>query len=145
MLLLYKVINAKQLKEKYRIKIEQSYNKNAEKINKILKKVLDKRNAELLIGLLKKEDYDAIVDNARMISKSTKIKAFKKKPIHTVKNIILFGIEKFYRIVICPKKYKKFIAVEAPDGTGKTTFIDELCVRLAEMFEIGRASCRERV
>ena len=32
------------------------------------------------------------------------------------------------------KKYKKFIAVEAPDGTGKTTFIDELCVRLAEMF-----------
>lgn len=134
MLLLYKVINAKQLKEKYRIKIERSYNKNAEKINKILKKVLDKRNAELLIGLLKKEDYDAIVDNARMISKSTKIKAFKKKPIHTVKNIILFGIEKFYRIVICPKKYKKFIAVEAPDGTGKTTFIDELCVRLAEMF-----------
>lgn len=42
--------------------------------------------------------------------------------------------EKVYRIGICPKKYRKMIALEAPDGTGKTTFIDALTVMLAETF-----------
>lgn len=49
--------------------------------------------------------------------------------------------EKVYRIGICPKKYRKMIALEAPDGTGKTTFIDALTVMLAETFVCDIEKC----
>lgn len=68
------------------------------------------------------------------LEETSKKIAFKKHPISTVVNVMRFLNEKVYRIGICPKKYRKMIALEAPDGTGKTTFIDALTVMLAETF-----------
>ena len=35
---------------------------------------------------------------------------------------------------MCPRKFWRFIAVEAPDGTGKTTFIDSLVTELRRYY-----------
>lgn len=134
MLLLYKVIGCKELKGKYILKIDESYNNNSEHINTILRSVLDEKESRIIINALKEKNYAQILAHSKRISKVTKKIAFRKRPVETSCNIIRFWIEKWYRIGICPKRYRKFIAVEAPDGTGKTTFINELCVVLAKMF-----------
>lgn len=133
-LLLYKVIGCKELKEKYRKKIESGYEKDAVMIDQILITVLGNTVGNKVVESLKSKNYDWIVNHAIELSKESKKIAFKSKPFYTAVNIVKFMVEKFYRIVICPKRFRKFIAVEAPDGTGKTTFIEELCVLLAQIF-----------
>lgn len=134
MLLLYKVIGVKQLKQRYQDKISVGYEKNREKIKEILFAILGENLANTICEKLDACDYDWIVKHAADISKKSKSIALNKHPIRTTKNIFIFLLEKFYRIGICPKKYRKLIVFEAPDGTGKSTFIDALTVMLAETF-----------
>ena len=134
MLLLYKVIGVGELKECYKDKILNIYQKNEDHFNNILYFVFDNKLASGISNHIKQNDFDWIVKKHRRLSKSSKNKAFLRNPLKTICNILCFLSEKFYRIVVCPKKYRKIIAVEAPDGTGKTTFINLLTEVLAECF-----------
>lgn len=134
MLLLYKVIGAKQLKQRYRDKITDGYSHCKSEIKKILSNILGKELSNSICEKLDSSDYEWIVSHARDISRKSKAIAFKKHPLKTCANMVAFFIEKLYRIGLCPKKYRKLIALEAPDGTGKSTFIDALTVTLAETF-----------
>ena len=134
MLLLYNVIGCRELKKKYRDKISERFLQNRLHILKILEKVFDKNMADIICAHLDQSDFEWIIQNARCLSKHSKVNAFKKRPIYTTRNVISFFKEKVYRIAVCPRKIRKMIAVEAPDGTGKTTFIDLLAVKLAECF-----------
>jgi len=60
--------------------------------------------------------------------------AFKKNPLKTVKNSFKFYWEKIYRIVLRYSKYSKVFSVMAPDGGGKTTFLDALIERIEFCF-----------
>ena len=134
MLLLYKVIASKQLKERYIEKISKIYSESKEHTDDIIKYAMGEKLGSTIISYLENGQYDKIVKMAKQISKTTKRKAFFRRPFFTMWHIIKFWCEKLYRIGWCPKKYRKMIAVEAPDGTGKTTFIDGLTVTLAELF-----------
>ena len=134
MLLLYKVIGAKELKQRYRDKISAGYKSCKNEIRDILVEVLGSDLAQKVCSKVEADEYEWIVDHSKVISRTSKKIAFKKHPISTVVNVMRFLNEKVYRIGICPKKYRKMIALEAPDGTGKTTFIDALTVMLAETF-----------
>ena len=134
MLLLYKVIASKQLKERYVEKISKIYSESKEHTDDIIKYAMGENLGSTIISYLENGQYDKIIKMAKQISKTTKRKAFFRRPFFTMWHIIKFWCEKLYRIGWCPKKYRKMIAVEAPDGTGKTTFIDGLTVTLAELF-----------
>lgn len=134
MLLLYKVIGAKELKNRYRNKITEGYKKWSVEVKAILVDVLGNNLAIQLCGKLECNDYEWIVKHSAEISRTSKKVAFVKHPFKTVKCILAFLGEKTYRIALCPSKYRKMIALEAPDGTGKSTFIDLLTVVLAETF-----------
>lgn len=134
MLLLYKVIGAKQLKPRYRNKITDGYSHCKSEIKKILSDILGKELSNSVCEKLDSSDYEWIVSHARDISRKSKAIAFIKHPLKTSVNIVAFVIEKLYRIGLCPQKYRKLIALEAPDGTGKSTFIEALTVMLAETF-----------
>jgi thymidylate kinase len=134
MLLFYKVIGCKELKEKYVSKIRSGYLENKVEIDNILQIILGNKMANKVINALDFNDYKWIVANASQLSKSSKIIAFRGKPFYTLNNIFNFLNDKFYRIIIAPKKHRKLIAVEAPDGTGKTTFIYEMSILLARIF-----------
>ena len=134
MLLLYKVIGAKELKQRNRDKISAGYKSCKNEIRDILVEVLGSDLAQKVCSKVEADEYEWIVDHSKVISRTSKKIAFKKHPISTVVNVMRFLNEKVYRIGICPKKYRKMIALEAPDGTGKTTFIDALTVMLAETF-----------
>lgn len=131
MLLYYKVIGSKQLKNSYKSKITKIYKKDNFQINKILRRTLSKNYSDSLIVNLKNNDFNSIVENADKMSKSSKFSAFLKKPAKTVFNILEFLLEKVYRIIICPRKFQNFISVQGADGTGKSTFIEGLVKAIA--------------
>lgn len=134
MLLLYKVIGAKELKGRYRDKISTGYKECHDDVKEILMDVLGDDLAVRVCSKLDDNDYEWIVQHSSEISKTSKEVAFRKHPLSTAKCVVEFLTEKIYRIIICPSKFRKMIALEAPDGTGKSTFIDLLRVTLAETF-----------
>jgi len=131
MLLYYKVIGSKQLKEKYKERISTIYKKEKENIDGILKKTLNHSGSAFIINALENSDYKRITDNAHTISKVTKRKAFSRRPLSTFFTIVKFFGDKFHRIIICPRRFQNFIAVEGADGTGKSTFINGLVKAIA--------------
>ncbi|MFT4801430.1 MAG: thymidylate kinase [Flavobacteriaceae bacterium] len=131
MLLYYKVIGTKQLKEQYKRKISTIYKKEGQVIDVTIKRTLNKRSSDLIISALEKNAFDDIVENADKMSRSSKNRVFVKKPLKTTLNVIKFLFEKFYRIIICPRKFQNFISVQGADGTGKSTFIEGLVKAIA--------------
>lgn len=134
MLLLYKVIGVGELKERYQIRIAEIYASNQEPFKVLIKRVFGMELGAEVLEQVENNDYESIVKKHKELSKISKQRIFVQKPFKMTKYILSFIFEKFCRVVLCPKKYRKIIAVEAPDGTGKTTFIDLLTERLAESF-----------
>lgn len=131
MLLYYKVIGSKQLKDSYRSKITKIYKKNNFQIDKIFRRTLSRNYSDSLIINLQNNDFNSIIKNADKMSKSSKSLVFLKKPVKTTFNILEFLLEKVYRIIICPRKFQNFISVQGADGTGKSTFIEGLVKAIA--------------
>ena len=134
LLLLYKVIGCKELKEKYRIKIADIYKNYHNEINEILRRILGKQCALFVISNLDNSDFDNIVAHSKHIANAAKKRVFVKKTFKTIVGWWKFYSEKGYNMILCPKKMQKMLVVEAPDGTGKTTFINTLVIKIAECF-----------
>ena len=75
-----------------------------------------------------------IVENAHKYESGAMKNIFLKRPFYTLYGILRFLCGKIYRVILCPKKFWRFIAVEAPDGTGKTTFISSLVTELRKYY-----------
>lgn len=134
MLLIQNLVAYKSLKEKYRNTIKENYATNKREINAEIIKFWGKKVGLQLINYLERNNFDAIVKYSLVLGRTAMRRILLKSPIRTIFNIQRFLIGKFYRIIWCPKKYWRFIAVEAPDGTGKTTFINNLIVELRKYY-----------
>lgn len=134
MLLVQNVVAYKSLKQKYRSTISQNYKLLSSEINEEIKKFWGRTYADSMISSLEKDDFDGIVNDARIYEKNAKRSIFFKKPVKTALFVARFLLDKFWRIVVCPSKYWRFFAVEAPDGTGKTTFLDQLIEDLRVLY-----------
>lgn len=134
MLILYKVIGCKELKEKYRTAIQSAFQKNAKEMQQILTKVLGNHIGNDIFNNISNNNYDRIVKHSKQISRAAKFRVIKQSPFKTFIGIVFFLQEKAMRMIICCHKFQKSIAVEAPDGTGKTTFINKLTQEIAHTF-----------
>ena len=134
MLLIQNIVAYKSLKNKYRITIAENYSHHKDEIDKEIILFWGEKLGHKMIDSLNRSDFDAIVKDARTYEKGAMKSIFYKCPFHTLKGIIRFFCGKFYRIVWCPKKFWRFFAVEAPDGTGKTTFINSLIEELRKYY-----------
>lgn len=133
-LLMYKLIGCKQLKDKYKEKIYTDFTSEKSTCSKTICKILgDKLGMELTCDIKTKNFY-RIVSNANQIGSIAKRRVFFRNPVSTIGGIWGFYWEKFWNMVICPKSIQHLIVVEAPDGTGKTTFIDALRIKISEFF-----------
>jgi len=131
MLIVQNLVAYKNLKPKYRNTIQNNYNLNVKEIDKALLIFFGENVGNEVIAFLKKNDFDSIVGIAHKLERTVMKRIFKQRPFYTIKNIIRFLIGKFYRIIWCPHKFWRFFAVVAPDGTGKTTFINNLIASLS--------------
>lgn len=130
LLLVQNLVAYKSLKEQYRKKVQLIYPKIKNRIDNNLKSFWGEKLGYRIIKDLETNNFDNIISYSKDLEKAALKRIFQQKTLKTIKNISRFLLGKFYRIIICPRKFWRFIAVEAPDGTGKTTFIDALIEKM---------------
>ena len=96
----------------------------------MLTRLLGKDFAMETCKYIANKDFDSIINNSQKLTKSLQNYVWKKHPFDTLKNVLLFFFQKVTRVVFQYKKHAKVLAVLAPDGTGKTTFLDTLIKQL---------------
>lgn len=126
MLLVQNLVAYKSLKGKYCQTIKRNYVLHKSDIDKQLLVFWGEQTGQKMTKLLDDDDFDTIIKMSHLWESTALRRIFMKRPIYTIKNILKFLLGKIYRIIWCPKQFQRLIAVEAPDGTGKTTFINHL-------------------
>lgn len=134
MLLVQNIVAYKCLKNKYRTTIANNYALFKNGIDKEILSFWGDKLGRKMIDSLNKSDFDSIIENACKYEKGAMKRIFLKRPFYTIKGITRFLCGKIHRVILCPRKFWRFIAVEAPDGTGKTTFIDSLVTELRRYY-----------
>lgn len=134
MLLVQNIVAYKSLKGKYRTTIAKNYSQFKNEIDKEIIIFWGNSLGKKMVYCLNNSDFDSIVKNAQKYEKSAMKRIFFKRPFYTFRGIAKFLCGKIYRVILCPKKFWRFIAVEAPDGTGKTTFINSLVTELRKYY-----------
>ena len=141
MLLLYKLIMCKQIKDRYREEINTVFCTYAKEISNILDQILGLKKSAEVIESLQVNNYNSIEQNANSLSRIAKQKVFFKYPFKTTWGIIKFLYEKTVRMIICPKRFQYLIAVEAPDGVDTTRFLESLTTQVARSFVTEKNKC----
>jgi thymidylate kinase len=128
MLLIYKQFGYKKpkLKQEYKKRIKETVEKYPKEYEEQIAKVTSKELAHKLIEYIKEDNFEEVIDNSKDFTKQLRKYSFTKKPIATMARMLSFFCQKMWRIVFAYRKYARTVAVLAPDGTGKTTFIDAL-------------------
>lgn len=133
-LLLHSTICYHHIKEKYATLISQTYATHKDDMNQIFLTLFPKSTAKQLIIWLEQGDYNTIAQHGRWFSHQSKRLILWKQPWRTGINILRFLWEKTERLILNRTKYNMFFTVHAPDGTGKTTFIQAVAENLGFYF-----------
>lgn len=134
MLLVQNLVAYKSLKPRYIQVVSKNYSLYKTEITNEIINFFGEEVGGDLVKKLETSDYYSLVQSAQKLSKVAMQRIFLKKPIKTIIGFIRYLCGLFYRVLICPQKFRRFIAVEAPDGAGKTTFINALVKRLQFYF-----------
>lgn len=125
-LLLHCTICYHSIKEKYTKIIAESHCKNREEFIDILRHILGNKHSSNMAQLLDTGNYKQIALLGGWFSHASKWRIFIRRPFYSIYNIMDFLWEKTCRVILNINKYNNLISVHAPDGTGKTTFIQKL-------------------
>lgn len=125
-LLLHCTICYHSIKEKYVRIIADSYLKQRERFIDILKPILGNKHTLVLVQLLDAGNYKQIALLGKKFSHVSKWRVFVRRPFFSIYNVVDFLWEKTCRVIFNINRYNHLISVHAPDGTGKTTFIQKL-------------------
>lgn len=133
-LLLHSTICYHFIKPKYAKKIALEFERSPKEMQALLHKILGKNATCTMVGLLEKGDYNKIAELGKHFSHISKMRIFIRHPLFSIYNMFDFLWEKIQRVLICRDKFTTLISVHAPDGTGKTTFIQKISEELGFYF-----------
>jgi thymidylate kinase len=133
-LLMHSTICYHKIKDKYASRIAQTYQSHRDELNQLIRGLLDTEAAGEMIRLLKKGDYKSIEAKGKWFSHKSKKHILCRRPLFTCINVVDFLWEKARRLILNSPEYNVLISVHAPDGTGKTTFIQSFTELLAFYF-----------
>lgn len=128
MLVVYKIFGYRhaKLKPAYQADIFKAQQQSPKEFRFILNKIAGEKLGSKICDLIAQKDFDAVVSLEPEFTKALKKYTIKTRPLNTGRYSIEFLWQKANRIIFSYKKYAKTFAVIAPDGTGKTTFLDAL-------------------
>ncbi len=115
-----------QLKDEYKEIIHNTYVRYKDRFINLLEHLTSKKYSELTSDYLSELNFDAIISLAPILTKLLKKYATRKHLIKTQLTKISFIFQKTHRIIFRYRKFEKSVAIIAPDGAGKTTFLDAL-------------------
>lgn len=143
MVFIYKQFNYNpELKDEYK-EIIFNTNKNYKDFSILLEELLGKQLSDKIIDKINNKKFDEMLKYSPELTKQLKKYILKKRPIKTVSKISSFILEKISINTFKFRKLSKVFSVMAPDGAGKTTFLDNLSEKLA--FYFVNSSVEERV
>lgn len=132
MLLVYKIFGYRhaKLKPVYQDDIFIAQQKYPQEFERILIRITGDGLGQKLCSLIRSKNFDDVIALESEFTRALKKYTFHVRPGKTILYTLEFLWQKVERIVFRYKKYAKTFAVIAPDGTGKTTFLDRLLKEL---------------
>jgi thymidylate kinase len=136
MILIYKLFGYRKpkLKESYKESIKASFNLDTLRFSELLKKLLGESLATKVTEAIRKDDFDSVISYASEMTRELRKYVRSNRPFSIIGHSFYFLNQKFNRIVINYKKYERSIALMAPDGAGKTTFLDSIIDKMNYMY-----------
>ena len=127
MLLIYKIFGYKKpiLKDEYKQEIVECSKKYETEFRKEIHNLFGMRFGNIVLHAIEENDFDRIIKNQKEFDKCLKKCARKKSLTKTIKGKTAFLWQRADRIIFRYRKFKRVFAVLGPDGSGKSTFIDE--------------------
>jgi hypothetical protein len=121
------------LKQEYKNIIYNSFN-NYPELSQLLNQIIGLELTEKIVSAIAHKDFDRMLSYSDELSSKLRSYSFLKDPIGVINRSITFYWLKFVRIVLNRRKYIKSFSVMAPDGAGKTTFLDSLLNEISFYF-----------
>lgn len=126
MVFIYKQFNYNpKLKEEYKKIIYNTY-KNYSEFEFLLNNLLGRDLTNKITQCIEDKDFDLMLSYSKKLTHKLKNYTLKKRPIKTIYLINKFITNKINTNILHFNKNLKFFSVMAPDGAGKTTFLDNL-------------------
>lgn len=131
MVFIYKQFGYKNpvLKQKYRDIIYGTY-KTYPKFRELISKLVGNKLTNSIFSAIEERDFDKMLQHSNQLSNALSIYALKKNPIQTLRDKTYFYLEKINRVIFSYNKFSRNFSVMAPDGAGKTTFLEALISKL---------------
>lgn len=135
MLFIYKQFGYKKpfLKKEYQKKISLVWGKYPD-FSTIMTKMVGGELYQNISECIKECDFDRLLSYSRQVDKQLRFYSNKTHFFINQYRKLLFFFRKVDRVVFKFRRFEKSISVMAPDGTGKTTFIEALLDRLADIY-----------
>ena len=132
MIYIYKQFGYKKpvLKDEYREEIVKTYEKYPDEFERELSRLTDDQFAKEAVDKIKANDFDGVLEDSKKLTKKLRKFVRRKRPIRTLRFSLSFFFQKVWRIFFAYRYHARVCAVIAPDGAGKTTFIDEIVKQL---------------
>jgi len=142
MIFIYKQFNyTPQLKEEYKEIIYRTY-KSYPAFSVLLRDILGDELARDILFSVENKKFNDMVMLSGKLTKALRRFAWKKHPLRTAYSVTKFYLTKGSKIIFRYKNYAKSFAVIAPDGSGKTTFLDHLLEKIDFFFVNDRSDFR---
>lgn len=128
MLYVYKQFGYKKprMKKEYCAELNNVVKNNKSKFEELVAKLTTVEFAKKAAELIVTEDFEGLLKDSCKLQKYLKLYVWKKRPIITIVEVFKFYWQRLHRILFSYRSYSYNFAVIAPDGGGKTTFLDTL-------------------
>ena len=135
MLFIYKQFGYKRpyLKKEYQETIYRIWKKYPD-FSAILGNMLGVEFMELISQCIREKDFHKMLSYSYAVTSRLRKYSRKHNFLRDSFRRLFFLFQKVNRVVICYRKYEKSISVMAPDGAGKTTFLQSLLEKLAFIY-----------
>lgn len=132
MIYVYKQFGYKKpaLKDEYKKELFDVYSKNKVAFLNVLSEITTKKFAVAACKYIGNQDFEGLLKTSPDLNRILRRYVWRKRPISTLVHVAEFTLQRLDRILFRYRKYSCNFAVLAPDGTGKTTFLDSLIDKL---------------
>lgn len=122
-----------KLKDEYK-EIIYNTHKNQPEFKKLISKLVGNKLTDNIFLEIEQQNFDVMLTYSNDLTKALRKYALKKQPFKTFIFALQFYWEKLNRIIFSYRKHSKVFSVMAPDGAGKTTFLDALIEKIEFFF-----------
>lgn len=132
MLFIYKQFGYRKpkIKNEYKEEISAVYEKYKKEFYAEIERLTSKEYAEKICKCIKLRHYEDIINCSSELNSYLRKYVWRKRPLSTIATVITYISQRMDRAFFRYRRFSHNFSVIAPDGTGKTTFLEEVVDKL---------------